>query len=363
MARFTVLRDKASGGAAPGGTECDPCVEVAEIEPRDLRDLACDPGVLGIARSIPIRMITPQPMEDARPEDAVPGWGLAAIGGRRTVTEAVRLALLDTGIDRAHPAFAAARITAQDFVGSGLDDANGHGTHLAGTVLGALEGPIQLVLGKVVMDSGEGLSDRFLAALVWAAEQGACAIGYALTLDMGATVRMLRDEGQPETLAAAAATTLCHETLCLFARLRALLDRRHAARGGVLLVAAAGNDSRRTIAPGFEAGCVGLAAGAQVLAVGAVGPGLAVAPFSNTRPDLVAPGVGIVSAAAGGGTRALNGTSMAMAHALAAAGAWMPRARDAQALREMLLSRADPRGIGPHPGPFDCGAGLVRMPD
>ena len=52
-----------------------------------------------------------------------------------------------------------------------------------------------------------------------------------------------------------------------------------------------------------------------VLSVAALGPGpraaWAIAPFSNTFPQLSAPGVAITSAALGGGLRVMSGTSMA----------------------------------------------------
>jgi len=59
------------------------------------------------------------------------------------------------------------------------------------------------------------------------------------------------------------------------------------------------------------------AAAEGIISVGALGQSgatLAIAPFSNTFPRVSAPGVGIKSAKVGGGTRPLNGTSMACPH-------------------------------------------------
>ena len=46
------------------------------------------------------------------------------------------VAVLDTGIDASHPAFAGVEVIQKDFTGEGDGDQHGHGTHCAGTIFG-----------------------------------------------------------------------------------------------------------------------------------------------------------------------------------------------------------------------------------
>lgn len=380
MTRYILLRDEGASGRRDDLAQKDredtppnPTLETADLTPADLRDVARDPAILSYAPEMPTRMVAPMPLDDPRPEDAVPGWGRQAIGVLATKSD-TRVALLDTGIDAGHPAFRGVRVEGRDFVGSGLRDVNGHGTHLAATVLGRdcdgqriglLPQTRSIAVAKVLDDSGAGRSDGFFDALIWAVSSGARAVGFALSLDPEAMVREQVFAGRPETLARSVASSARFASLALFSVLLRLLSLRRAHAGGVLFLAAAGNDSRRMIAPDFETACQGLAADPGVVSVGAVtqgAVGLLTAPFSNMSPDIVAPGVGILSAAAGGGLRVWNGTSMAMAHALAASALWLDECGDARRARAALLDRATCDALPPGCAPLECGAGLVQAP-
>ena len=102
---------------------------------------------------------------------------------------------------------------------------------------------------------------------------------------------------------------------------------------GTVLVAAAGNESRRHINPDFVIDVsIPAAAARGMVSVGATHAGeggrLRIAPFSNINPQLCAPGVGILSAARGGGLRVHNGTSMACPHVAGVAALWWSWIRD-----------------------------------
>lgn len=390
MTRFIVLRDKSDNWrrtAVPLATSmapmrpdvpAKPVIEEVELSPDGLRDLLRDPSCLGVAPSMPTRIVNPEPLDAMRTEDVVPGWGLRAV--RADWTEAtgagVRVALLDTGIDRAHPAFQGVKLTTSDFVGTGVGDANGHGTHLAGTLLGrdlggtrigVARGVTELLVAKTLSDNGLGTSGGFFQAVLWAREKKADIIAFALSFDLAAQVEALTTSGFPRVQANTAAANAYRGNLRIFEKLMDMLD----AQNGPLVLGAIGNDSLRMISPEFETGPAAPAAALNVLAIGACGEGdngIEPAIFSNASPALVAPGVGIVSASLGGGLRSLNGSSMATAHAAGVAALWAETLREAgeavnaRSLAARLVDRAVTEGLAPGQTILDCGRGLVQAP-
>ncbi|WP_425097992.1 S8 family serine peptidase [Tropicibacter sp. S64] len=356
----------------------DPEIRVISLTPPEVAELEKDPGFLALTPAMPTRQIAPEPMDEVRSDDLVPGWGINAVGADRTqrTGRGARIALLDTGIDARHPCFRKLSLTTRDFVGTGLEDVNGHGTHLAGTVLGrdmggvrigVARGMTSLIVAKALSDAGQGTSDGFLRALLWAYEQGAQAVGFALSYDTTAQIEAFQDQGYPLPLATQEAVHAHRGNLRVVEHLLRLMDPARRP----LIVAAVGNDSLRTISPQFDSGPSSPAAARGVLTVGALGPGeagLTPAPFSNRGPFLTAPGVGIISASAGDGVRSLNGSSMAMAHALGVAALWIEKLQEAgepvtaETLGTALMGSATLEGLAPGLGMFDRGEGLVRVP-
>src|SRR5262249_40222551 len=121
-------------------------------------------------------------------------WGIPAVRADRSDLDGsgVAVAVLDTGIDRAHPAFAGVDIEEEDFGGSGNGDKNGHGTHCAGTIFGKYVGNTRIgiarnirkaFVAKVFPDNESGDSLSIFQALEWAANKGANIVSMSLGFD------------------------------------------------------------------------------------------------------------------------------------------------------------------------------------
>lgn len=229
--------------------------------------------------------------------------------------QGVDVAVLDTGIDAAHPDFAGRIAASQSFVpGQDVTDRNGHGTHVASTVAGtgaASDGKekgvapgASLHIGKVLNNDGSGQDSWILAGMEWAAR------------DQHAKIVSMSLGGDPTD-----GTDPLSQAV-----------NRLSAETGALFVIAAGNS-------GPEAYTVGAPGAADAaLTVGAVnGPGKGVdqlAEFSSrgprvgdnaVKPDLTAPGVDILAARSQyvpegeGAYQTMSGTSMATPHVAGAA--------------------------------------------
>ena len=203
------------------------------------------------------------------------------------------VAILDTGIDRNHPAFAGMAITELDFSGDGDGDVNGHGTHCAGTVfgrdvdgqrIGVARGVSTALIGKVLGDQGGGGSEMLFNGMEWAIRNNAQVLSMSLGFDFPGLAANLISQGWPEALATSAALEGYRMNLRMFDRLLAMLEARAAFNGGTVVVAASGNESRR---PQFELSASVPAAALGVLSVGALGEGpsgFTVASFSKHQP-------------------------------------------------------------------------------
>jgi subtilisin family serine protease len=283
-------------------------------------------------------------------------WGLQVTGMDTSIHtgRGVRIAVLDTGLDLTHPDFAGRPVTARSFVpapGSpdsmqGPQDGHGHGTHCTGTATGPATPPTGrrygvaaeagIFIGKVLDDDGFGDDTSILAGLEWALDQQ-CAV---VSMSLGADVRTVDP---------------AYEAV-----------GRRALDAGSLIVAAAGNNANRTFGdPGF----VGVPANSpSIMAIGAVDPGLQIAPFSaRSQPvdggqvDLAAPGVAVYS------TwpmpiryNTLQGTSMATPHVAGIAAVWAEatgrRGRELWSTLVQQARRLDQPSA-------DVGAGLVQAQD
>ncbi|GIJ43188.1 serine protease [Virgisporangium aliadipatigenens] len=261
----------------------------------------------------------------------------------------VTVAVVDSGIDGNHPDLAGKVVAAQDFTGAeDLRDVVGHGTHVASTIAGtgAASGGkykgvapgANLVNAKVCLPFGCPES-AIVAGMQWAvAEQHAKVVN--MSLGGG-------DTPGTDPLEQAVAD----------------LTEQY----GALFVIAAGNaGSERSI------GSPGSADAA--LTVGAVDKQGKLAPFSSrgprtgdsaVKPDITAPGVGIVAARSGdssgsGSYVSFSGTSMATPHVAGGAAILAQQRPDLKAagLKSTLMAAARP---DPAVSVYAQGAGMLDL--
>lgn len=378
--RGTTLGVEASARGPGPIAVAEPRVDVERTDIKGRNELARDPEVVGVAAAMPIRLI--EPRDTGAPDADGDSWGIAAVGAAesRFTGAGVAVAVLDTGIDAGHPAFAGIDLSCKDFTGAGNHDVQGHGTHCAGTFfgrdvdrsrIGVAKGIDRAFIGKILDDTGAGSSEMAFRGLQWAADQGAKVISMSLGFDFPGMVQERVDGGWPPALATSVALEAYRANLRMFDALMDMIRARESFWPGCVVVAAAGNESMRDVDPNYQIAVSLPAAADGVLSVGALArtdQGCTLAPFSNSFPKLCGPGVAIKSARSGGGLRTLSGTSMACPHAAGIAALWWEEAREAGlpvtartvALRMQSACRTDT--LAPGLRDSDRGLGMVAAP-
>ncbi|MDQ4049338.1 MAG: S8 family serine peptidase [Actinomycetota bacterium] len=280
-------------------------------------------------------------------------WGLqaSAVTGSSRTGKGVGVAVLDTGMDLKHPDFARRSIKSESFIaGQTAQDGHGHGTHCIGTALGPLQpGTLprygiahaaRIFAGKVLSNQGSGGDAGILNGILWAVKNK-CRV---VSMSLGAPTR----PGQ--TFSAVFETAA-----------------GRAMKAGTLIIAAAGNDSRRS--QGMPPAPVSHPANCpSIMAVAAIDDQLNVASFSNAgvnpsggQIDIAGPGVRVRSSWPKPTLyNTINGTSMATPH-VAGVAALLAEANPKATAAELwaLLIRTARRL--PLPA-SDVGAGFVQAP-
>jgi subtilisin family serine protease len=356
-------------------------VTVDDLDRRDVAILSRTRGVLSVAPVIPMKLIAPVgPADDVGVAAAAMTWGVTAVGADTSVFsgDGIVVSILDTGIDAAHPAFAGVDLVQHDFTGEGNGDQHGHGTHCAGTVfgrdvndtrIGVATGVKKALIGKVLGARG-GSSDQIVRAIQWAVDGGATVISMSLGMDFPGLVADLIDRGYPADIATSLALEGYRANVMLFERLASLVRAQGAFAQPALLVAAAGNESRRGDNPDFEVAVAPPAVAEGMVSVAALAAGaqgFSVAPFSNVGALVSGPGVSVTSARRGGGLTAMSGTSMATPHVAGVAALWAQKLKAANQLTTVnlmtrLVASGTTAGMAAGFDPVDVGAGMVRAP-
>jgi subtilisin family serine protease len=197
--------------------------------------------------------------------------------------ETVRVAVLDSGIDSAHPDLQGQIVDGRSFVSSSWEtDTNGHGTFVAGEIAAATNNgigiaaagfPAELLIAKIVRSDGTIAPDAEARAIRWAVDRGARVVNMSF-----GGVRDPHDKG-----------------LDTYSPLEAAAVQ-YAVSKGVLVVAAVGNADGAPTQPWSYAGYP--AALPHVLGVSSLTRDGTVPAFSNRDVryvDVAAPGEAIFS--------------------------------------------------------------------
>jgi len=279
-------------------------VAVGYVDRSGLRGLDGDSAVTAVHSAEQLSLIRPVAARSAR-ATAQMTWGLLRLKIEQLweqglTGKGVKVGHLDTGVDGKHPAFEdrLVEFLEVDLQGSRVPQAKahdsdpvfGHGTHTAGTICGGRVGKLTIgvapeasLFSALVIEGGL-VTLRVLEGMEWALEKR------VRVLSMSLGFRGFTPAFQDVT--------------------QSLRDQ------GVLPVFAIGNEGVGTSrSPGNYA---------EALSVGAHDRQNQVADFSSSitfkrpnepnQPNVVAPGVSVLSAKPGGGVRSLDGTSMATPH-------------------------------------------------
>ncbi|MFI5666971.1 S8 family peptidase [Streptomyces sp. NPDC051704] len=262
------------------------------LTPLQLQIVRVSLGVKSVEEDAAVQSV-PQPTRTPGTRAPSSSWGLDRIDQKELpldnsfTTEGngagVTAYILDTGIDYAHDEFGGRATFGYDAIGDGRlgADCQGHGTHVAGTVGGKTYGVARkasLVSVRVLGCDGMGTWSGIIAGMDWVA----------------------KNAKQPAVMNGSLGGDLS----------KAVNDAADAVTAaGVLPVVAAGNSAK-------DACGVSPASASLVVTVAATNQYDEETSFSNWGRcvTLYAPGQAIVSAKLGGGSVALDGTSMAAPH-------------------------------------------------
>jgi subtilisin len=285
-------------------------------------------------------------------DDVVATWGIHATGilTSKFTGRGINVAILDTGFNLKHPDFAGRVVNSVSFFpGEAVDDQNGHGSHCTGISTGSVNKNTgrhygvarnaNIYIGKVLSNAGSGSDSGILAGMDWAITNN-CKV---ISMSLGAPVR------PGET----------------YSNIYNDIAKRALTRG-TIIIAAAGNESRRDMGiinpVGHPANCP------AIMAVAALDNNLDIAYFScgginddGGQVDIAAPGVYVYSSwKSPENYNIISGTSMATPCVAGVAALFWEAFPDASAsdIWRYLTQNAMRLNLNAS----DVGAGLVLAP-
>lgn len=236
-----------------------------------------------------IQVMPSEPLYIGRRAQEIP-WGVKRINAppvwKHISGDGIRVGIIDTGIDLSHPDL---KENIKDVYGpldcKNIEDDNGHGTHVAGTIA-ALDNDIGVIgvspkvsiySAKAFDGRGRGRVSNIIESLNWCIKKKV----HVINMSFGFTMRS-------------------------FALERAI---KEVYRHNIVMIAAAGNS-------GGDNKVMYPAKYSEVIATAASDINDGVASFSSggLEVDVLAPGVDIISTYIGGKYKKLSGTSMASPH-------------------------------------------------
>jgi subtilisin len=274
---------------------------IGVVDANGLGSLRAHPRVKDVHAAPALSLIKPVDVSPAR-SPAAPTWGLQRLNvpqlwAKGITGKGIVVGHLDTGVDGSHPALAGAiaafaefDMTGSQVPGARPRDSAEHGTHTAGTIVGRTNArgafgvaPGARLASALAIEGGQVI-DRVVAGLEWIVGQNVPIL--SMSVGLRGYVPAFEE---------------------VIAALR---------RNNVLPVIAAGNEGPDTSrSPGNYD---------DSLSVGACTEQNLVADFSSSQrfaraldplvPDLVAPGVGVLSSVPDGKFAMMDGTSMATPH-------------------------------------------------
>jgi subtilisin family serine protease len=351
-------------------------------DPRQIADIRQEKDVKAASMALPLKLYRPVSVHSSVTKDSY-AWGIKAVGANQSFYSGLgaTIAILDTGINIDHEAFARIRenVVQADFTKEGDGDTNGHGTHCAGIAfgdkvagchIGVAPGISRALIGKV-FGCQVASTATLASAIDWAVKKGANIISMSLGINYLAFVHRLVEKGYPMDLALSMTLQAHQDTLDLFA---AIAARTSLCGHPVVILSAAGNASRANENPQFVFGLEPPAAAKGIISVAALQSngdgGYAVAHFSNGGARVAAPGVDVISAdaASTSGIIAMSGTSMATPHVAGIAALWyecLSKSHSADLTTQLLTDRLIGSGSLaniPSERIRDVGTGLVQAP-
>ncbi len=298
------------------------------------------------------RTVTPCLYDSVPLSIGVERWKLPYIlNGKRLTGKGIKVAVLDSGIDKRHPDFGWRIKKLKNFTRESLHKETSHGTHVAGIIGGSgkVSGyrfsgaapQVSFYIAKVLTNSDNPKKIKVYGifdAIRWAVKQKV----HVINMSLG--------------------TSWCSDGTCPLCKMA-----DYAVSQGITVVVSAGNN------PPFPTiSCPGNAK--QVITVGASTktPKIVVPSFSSRahphrsgKPDMVAPGVAIKAPQPGKGYGFKDGTSMAAPHVSGLAALFYQAARylgkrkrpTPADIKQWLKQGCQP--LGEHPGAE--GSGLVNF--